>query len=205
MSRILRIDASARTEGSYSRRLADHFLARRLDRHPQDEVTVRDLARQPVPHLTQATIDGFFTPAEQMGSELKRAIALSDELIAELMAADLLLISTPMYNFSLPSTLKAWLDHIVRMGRTFHYSPEQGFSGLVQGKQAVIATATGAVFTDAALQPMDFMTPYLKGVLGFIGFEQVAVIAVEGTTVDEAALRRSQTAATAQIELMAAG
>lgn len=200
MTRILRIDASSRTDDSHSRQLASRFLDRWLQTHPDDEVVVRDLVRYPVPHIADTTIAGFYTPAAQFSDDLKQATALSDELITELKAADLVLISTPMYNFALPSALKAWIDHVVRIGHTFSFSPESGFAGLLAGKRAVIATASGAAFSNEAMQPMDFLTPYLRTLLGFLGFQKVDVIAVEGTTIDETAHARSQAAAQAQIE-----
>lgn len=200
MTRILRIDASSRTDDSHSRQLASRFLDRWLQTHPDDELVVRDLVRYPVPHIADTTIAGFYTPAEQLSDDLKKATALSDELITELKAADLVLISTPMYNFALPSSLKAWIDHVVRIGHTFSFSPENGFAGLLADKRAVIVTASGAAFSNEAMQPMDFLTPYLKTLLGFLGFQKVDVIIVEGTTIDEVAFTRSQADAQAQIE-----
>lgn len=200
MTRILRVDASSRTDDSHSRRLADRFLDHWLQSHPDDELVVRDLVRYPVPHIAQATIAGFYTPAEQLSDDLKQAIALSDELITELKAADLLLISSPMYNFTLPSALKAWIDQVVRIGHTFSFSPESGFAGLLTGKRAVLVTATGSAFSNEAMRPLDFLTPYLKTLFGFLGFQAVDVITLEGTTIDEAAFTRSQAAAQAQIK-----
>jgi FMN-dependent NADH-azoreductase len=199
MTRILRIDASSRTEDSHSRQFADRFLESWLQAHPDDEVVVRDIVRRPVPHISAATIAGFYTPPEAFTDETRASTALSDNLIAELRAADLLLISTPMYNFSVPSSLKAWIDHVVRIGHTFSFSPESGFAGLLNGKRAVIVTASGAAFSGEAMRPMDFLGPYLKTLLGFLGFHSVEVISVEGTTIDPAALERSQAAAQAQI------
>ncbi len=199
MTRILRIDASSRTEDSHSRQFADHFMERWLHSHPDNMVVVRDLVLSPIQHITAATIAGFYTPPEQFSAEMKSSTAVSDELIAELKNADFLLISTPMYNFSLPSALKAWIDQIVRIGHTFSFSPEAGFSGLLQGKRAIIITASGAAFSNEGMRPLDFLTPYLKTLLGFLGFEAVEVIALEGTTIDPAAFERSQAAAQVQI------
>lgn len=204
MTRILRIDASSRLDSSYSRQLADQFVDRRLLHHPDDEVVVRDLVRYPVPHIAQQTIAAFYTPPEALNDELKKAAALSDELIAELKAADLVLISAPMYNFTLPSSLKAWIDHIVRIGHTFSFSPEQGFAGLLQGKRAVIFTATGAAYGDEAMRAMDFLTPYLKTLLSFLGFQSIDVVTLEGTTTDEHALQTSNAIAQKHIEQLAA-
>jgi FMN-dependent NADH-azoreductase len=203
MTRILRIDASSRAEDSHSRQFADRFLESWFQIHPNDELVVRDLARHPVPHIAAATIAGFYTPPEAFTDEARLSTALSDELIAELRAADLLLISTPMYNFSLPSALKAWIDQVVRIGHTFSFSPESGFTGLLSGKRAIIVTASGAAFSSEAMRPMNFLAPYLKTLLGFLGFREVEVISLEGTTIDAAALERSQAAAQAQIARLA--
>lgn len=199
MTRILRIDASSRTDESHSRKYADLFQESWSRTHPDDELVVRDLVHSPLPHISNATIAAFYTPPEQYSAEMKSATALSDDLIAELRNADLLLISTPMYNFSLPSALKAWIDQIVRISHTFSYSPENGFSGLLPGKRAVVVAAYGASFSSEAMRPMDFLTPYIKALLGFLGFESVEVIALEGTSIDPAAFERNQAAAQAQI------
>lgn len=192
MTRLLRIDASARTTDSISRRYADLFVERWLQTHPNDKLVVRDLAHTPIPHISAMTISAYYTPPEQMNAEMKSATRLSDELIAELRAADLLLISTAMYNFTLPSALKAWVDQIVRIGHTFNYTPGQGFTGLLQGKHAIIVSASGADFSGEAMRFMDFLTPYLKALFGFLGFQSVETIALEGTSIDPIAFERSQ-------------
>ena len=114
-------------------------------------LVVRDLVHSPLPHISNATIAGFYTPPELCSAEMKSATALSDDRIAEVRDADLLLISTPMYNFSLPSALKAWVDQIVRIGHTFSYSPENGFSGLLPGKRAIVVAAYGVSFSSEAM------------------------------------------------------
>lgn len=199
MTRLLRIDASSRTTDSISRHYADLFIENWLQAHPNDKLVVRDLVHTPIPHISAMTISAYYTPPDQMNAEMKSATRLSDELIAELRAADLLLISTAMYNFTLPSALKAWVDQIVRIGHTFSYVPEQGFAGLLQGKRAVIVSASGADFSGEAMRPMDFLTPYLKSLLGFLGFQSVETIALEGTSLDPSAFERSKAAAQDQI------
>ena len=199
MSHILRIDASSRTEDSHSRRFADQFQESWFQNNPEDTLVVRDLIREPVPHISAATITGFYTPPESFTDEMRASTALSDELIAELRAADLVLISSPMYNFSLPSALKAWIDHVIRIGHTFSFSPESGFTGLLNGKRAIIITASGAAFSNEVMKSMDFLTPYLKSVLGFLGFNGIEAISLEGTSIDAAAFEKSQAAAKAQI------
>ncbi len=200
MARLLRIDASARLHGSHSREIADYFQTRWLQQHPDDEVVARNLLRDPVPHIEDATISGFYTPASEHDAGLKTATALSDQLIEELMSSDLLLISTPMYNFSLPSVLKAWVDQIVRIGYTFNFDPDTGFTGLVQGKRAVVVTATGAVFSNPAMSAFNYLDPYLRTLLGFLGITDSHFVSVEGTTTDEAAMENSKRAAREAID-----
>ncbi len=199
MTRVLRIDASARTQGSHTRNMVDFFQAKWLERFPGDEFVMRDLAADPVPHVTDTTIAGFFADQDRLDPALAAATALSDVLIDELMSADVLLIGAPMYNFSVPSVLKAYIDQIVRIGRTFGFDPEKGLYGMVEGKRAYVVTATGAVFSGGALDALDFLAPYLRTLLGFLGITDVAFIALEGTTTDEAALARSRQAARERI------
>jgi FMN-dependent NADH-azoreductase len=195
MPTLLRVDASSRPQGSHSRDLADFFVQQWTQANPQGEIIVRDLVREPIPHISEITIAGFYTPHAERDETLAGAIELSDRLIGEITAADVLLIDTPMYNFSIPSALKAWIDQVVRMGETFAFSPEDGFTGLVTGKQAFVVTATGAEFSNEALRPMDFMTPYLTALLGFLGLTEVQLLCVEGTTTDPEVFERSKLAA----------
>lgn len=202
MSKLLRLDASSRASGSHSREMADFFQQAWFKAHPGDEIVVRDLAAHPLPHIAEQTIAGFFIPGEQHDDTLKASTALSDELIKELLAADVLIISTPMYNFSLPSALKAYIDQVVRINHTFAIDPEKGYQGLVTGKRAYIFTAYGAVFSNEAMAAYDFCTPYLKFLLGFLGITASEFFPVEGTNRDEAALASSKQAAKERIEAM---
>ncbi len=185
MTTLLRIDASARTSGSHSRTLANLLEAEWLKAHPGGKVVNRDLVDPVIPQIEDKTIQGYYTPADQMTDELKNATALSDQLIAEVMAADSLLIATPMYNFSLPASLKAWIDQIVRIGVTFGYDAEKGLHGLLENKTAYLVTVAGAQFAGTEIAAMDHLVPYLKTVLGFIDFNKIEVVSMEGTTLDE--------------------
>jgi FMN-dependent NADH-azoreductase len=182
MKNLLRIDASARQEGSVSREVADAFEAKWLSDNKGATVTVRDVALESVEHIRGVTIQGFYTPKEQFTPELEAATALSDSLIRELQEADTLLISTPIYNFSVPSSLKAWIDQVTRIGVTFGYDPAKGLFGLVNGKKAVVIAAMGLPYKDTPLADMDYLRPYLKGWLNFIGITDVEIIAVESTS-----------------------
>lgn len=200
---LLRIDASARTEASHSRALADHFQVRWQAVRPGDQWRVRDLAREPLPHIDECTIRGFYTPEEQLDAQLRAATAMSDRLIEELQAADGLLLSAPMYNFSVPSALKAYIDQIVRAGHTFGYDPERGFYGLLRTPVAYIVSAAGAVYADG-LEAYDLLTGYLRLLLKFLGIEQLHFVSVQGTTTHPDGLEQSMQAARAQIEQLVA-
>lgn len=195
---LLRIDASARQQGSTSRQLADDFERAWRQRHPLGIVRRRDLAVQAPAHITAHTIEGFYAPAEAMTPTLREATALSDELIAELKSAHTLLIAAPIYNFSIPSALKAWIDQIVRIGHTFGFDGQQ-FTGLVTGPRAVLALAYGAGGYQGPLSAMDHLKPYLTQLLGFLGIQHIDVLSAEGTTTDPGAARTAVADARAQI------
>jgi FMN-dependent NADH-azoreductase len=196
MTTLLRIDSSSRHQGSHSRDLGGAFEREWLGRYPDTQILRRDLASQPIPHIADMTIAGFYTPSEQFTEDLRQATALSDQLIAELMAADVLLITTPMYNFSIPSALKAWIDHVVRIGRTFSYDG-QSFTGLVTDKPAYVICAYGAsgYLNDGPLSAYNLMQSYLQLLLGFLGFTSVSFIGAEATTAEEATVMSNLTLA----------
>ena len=201
MPTLLRIDASSRTLGSLSRDLGDHVERAWLGRHGGGRIVRRDLAEAPLPHIATETIAGFYTDPADMTDALREATALSDRLIDELAGADAVLVTTPMYNFSVPSALKAWVDQVVRIGRTFSYDGES-FAGLVTGKPAYLACAFGAAgYGDGEpLASADFVRPYLEFSLGFLGFEHVRSFAVEATTSDELTLARNAESGKADVE-----
>ena len=143
MATLLRIDASARKSESISRALADQVHAQWAKANPNGRIITRDLAKLSLPHITETTIRGFY--ASEMNTELKSATRLSDELIDELLAADEILLSTPMYNFSVPSSLKAYIDQIVRINRTFAVADGQ-LQGLVPDKRVYLVLAEGAAY-----------------------------------------------------------
>ena len=178
---LLRIDASARTEGSVSRTLADR-VAEKLS--PGTRI-LRDLG-EGLPQIDADWIGANFTPAEERTPEQASKLALSDTLLRELIAADTLLISVPIYNFGVPASLKAWIDLVARAGVTFHYTAE-GPKGLLENKRAILVLASGGTEVDG---PIDFATPYLRHVLGFIGITDVQVVRSDRQMVDADASRR---------------
>ena len=199
MANLLRIDASARREASVSREVADAFEAEWRSGNPGGGVDVRDLATTPVEHIREETIRGFYTPREQFTPDLEDATALSDELIRELTKADTLLISTPIYNFTVPSSLKAWIDQVTRIGVTFGFDAERGLYGLVEGKSAVIVAALGLSYADTPLQQKDYLRTYLTMWLNFLGVTAVDIITVEGTSVGDDVLAQNKAAALERI------
>jgi FMN-dependent NADH-azoreductase len=194
MNHLLRIDASSRHEASHSRALGDAFESAWRQRNANHPVIRRDLAALPIGHISEITITGFYTPDQALDDKLREATALSDTLIGELNGAETILIATPMYNFSIPSALKAWIDQIVRINKTFSYDGT-GFTGLVKAKRVVVVSAFGAAGYDDALASADFVTPYLKFLFNFLGVADVAVVTAEATTADAATIARSIDAA----------
>ena len=181
--RVLRVDASARTEGSISRQLADVMLGELEERMPGLMVAERDLAPG-LPFVDAAWVNANMTDPDVRTAGQCQTLAKSDELVAELMAADLLVIATPIYNFGVPASLKAWIDQVARARLTFHYT-EYGPKGLLTGKKAYILVATGGTEVGSTI---DFATPWLKFVLGFLGITDVEVIAADrGMTRGDAA------------------
>ncbi len=188
MTYLLRIDASPRHNQSFSRRLANGLEAQILNRHGLSEVKRRDLSDDPLPHITQDTITGFYTPENERSRDLEEATALSDALISELKGASALLLSVPMYNFSAPSSVKAWVDQIVRINQTFSFDGET-FGGLVEVPTAYLAISYGAAgySEGGAMRSMNFLEPYLHSLLSFVGIQTIHAFEVEGTTADEEA------------------
>ncbi len=168
---ILRVDASARFQASYSRKLSDTVIAQ----FPNAKIIRRDLAAEAIPQITEDWVDANFTPASDRNSEQQAILRQSDKLVEELEWADLLIISVPIYNFGVPASLKAWVDQVARAGRTFRYTAE-GPEGLLKDKKAILLVASGGTEVDSAI---DFATPYLRHVLGFLGITDVEVISAD--------------------------
>ena len=195
MSNILLIQSSIFGEQSRSLGLAREFLNRH---YPGQEVADRVLTPASMPHLDGETAVAFKTPEAQRTERQKQLVTLSDTLIAELERADTIVLAAPMYNFSISSTLKAWIDHVARAGRTFRYTA-QGPEGLLKGKKVVVLTARGGHYSgQSPSRAFDFQEPYLRAGLGFLGMSDVTFVYLEGLNIspDEAAkgLERARTA-----------
>ena len=191
MAHILHLDSSPRGERSYSRRLSDKFITAWKTAHPEDTLTYRDLGHNPVPHVDEPWIAAAFSPPEARTPELNEAIKLSDELVDEFLAADRYVCGVPMYNFSVPSTFKAYIDQIVRVNRTFAVN-EQGYQGLVQGKKMLIFTASGGSYrqgTPAA--GYDFQEPFLRAIFGLVGITDITFMRADNLSAGDDAVEQS--------------
>lgn len=177
MTNVLILDSAATGDASVSRRLTRELADTLQRRDPSARIVRRDIGSAPVPHLTEATV-----PAIRAGLadslEAERALELSNELIAELKEADVLVVGAPMYNFGMPSTLKAWFDHVLRAGITFRYS-ETGPEGLVKGKKAIVVETRAGLYSEGPAAAMDSQEPHLRTLLGFMGIDDVTFVRAE--------------------------
>jgi FMN-dependent NADH-azoreductase len=195
---ILQINSSARTAGSHSTRLAQDVVQRLQAAHPEAALTLRDLGKTPHPALDEATLQALFTPADQRSAAQTARVAQDEALIAEVQAADVLVLGVPMYNFGVPAALKNWIDAIARAGVTFKYT-DQGPVGLLAGKKVYVTLARGGLYRDT---PADTQVPYLKTVLGFLGMTDLQFVYAEGLAMGSEAEQKALASAEAQIEAM---
>jgi len=182
MKKILHIISSPMGEKSYSIKLGNAIVDKIKSTYPGSTVKENDLVKNQFPHLDEAQITSFFTPPQHRTQENVEAIRNSDKAIGEIMDADILVIGAPFYNFSIHSTLKAWIDHISRVGVTFRFT-ETGYEGLVHGKKIYIALASGGIYSEGPMQAYDYCATYLKAIFGFLGMTDVTVFRVEGTAI----------------------
>lgn len=193
--KILQINGSARSEAGNSTRIARDIVARLRAENPQAEVVERDLARAPAPVIDETALGALFTPAEQRTPEQAARVAASDALIAEVQAADVIVLGVPMYNFGISTQLKNWIDAIARVGVTFRYT-ENGPEGLLGGKKVFVAFARGGRYRGT---PADTQTPYLQTLFGFLGITDVRFIYAEGLNMGEEAVKQGFAEAEADI------
>ncbi len=193
---ILQINSSARSEGAHSTRLANTIVERLRAEHPEATLVVRDLARDPHPVLDEAALQALFTPPAERSAEQAARVALDDALIAEIQAADAVVIGAPMYNFGVSAQLKNWIDAIARAKVTFRYT-ENGPEGLLKGKRVYVALTRGGRYRDSAA---DSQVPYLRSVLGFLGMTDVRFVYAEGLAMGAEAEQQAFAEAQADIE-----
>jgi FMN-dependent NADH-azoreductase len=197
---VLHIDSSPLGERSVSRRLTAKVLDALRAKNGNINVVTRDIGANPLPHLSGAVIAAFFTPAGQRDPSIADVIRLSDEAVDELLDADVIVIGAPMYNLGIPSSLKAWIDHVVRVGRTFRYGATGRPESLIPpGKKVIVASSRGGVYTDGPQKPFDFQESYLGAVFGFLGLTDISFIRAEGVSMGPEAARNAMQSAENQL------
>ncbi|MFT4154046.1 FMN-dependent NADH-azoreductase [Parafilimonas sp.] len=182
--KVLHIITSPQGEVSISRKLGKEIVEKIQAKYPDSIVKERDLAKEAFPHLDGLQIGSWFTPAENHTPEQAKAIKISEEAIAEMKEADIYVFCAPFYNFAIPSTLKAYLDHIVRPGITFRYREDGTVEGFLKNKRAYIAIASSGVYSEGDFQSFDFVSPYLKFLLGLLGITDITIFRVEGQRIE---------------------
>ena len=177
MTKLLIVETSPRGEQSVSRQMTQRFLRAWRTANPGAYIVHRDLVDSGLSFVTAPWLQAYFTPPAAQSQAMKEELRLSDELVAELLMADHIVISTPVYNYNIPASLKAWVDHIVRKGATLSFDGQ----GLVKGKKATVLLASGGVYTEGSpIRNRDIATQYLRLILGVIGIEDVTVVAGGG-------------------------
>ena len=200
MTHILHVDASvASAEESHSRRLSAAFVDALRAKHPDATVTRRDVDAERLEHITDAFRTSWMAEVDRRTPEQKEIVGRSEALIDELRAADVIVIGSPMYNFTLPSTLKAWVDHVAVAGQTFRYT-ENGPQGLLAGKKAYLALSSGGVYTEGPASGMDHLGTYLNGLLGFLGMTDIETVRAEGVAMGPEKDAEAMKAAMARID-----
>ncbi len=192
MKKVLHIISSPRGASSFSVKLGNAIVEKIREAYPGSTVKETNVVTKHFPHLEQSLLTAFFTSPGDRSPEQEAAVKLSDEAIKDIFEADIVVIGAPLYNFGIHSSLKAWIDHIIRAGITFRYD-EYGVYGLVKDKKVYIAMSGGGIYSEGPLVSYDFVVPYLEKTLGFIGLTDVTVFRVEGTNtpgMDQAALEK---------------
>jgi FMN-dependent NADH-azoreductase len=180
MSTLLHIDSSARGERSVSRQLTHDFATAWKQVHPGGKVIYRDLGHNHVPLVSETFIAAAYTPPDALSPELRGALATSNELIGELETANEYVFGVPMYNFSVPAAFKAYIDQIVRVGRTFAVD-ESGYKGLIHGKKVTVITSSGGVYrAGSPAAPYNLQQPWIRSILGFIGITDIEFVVADG-------------------------
>lgn len=210
MANVLHLDASPRGARSHSRRMTRAFVEQWKQANPGDFVTYRDVGRNPVPHVTEAWIAAAFTPAAQRTLEMRAALRISDELVDEFLAADVYVMGVPMYNWTVSSGFKAYIDNIVRINRTWAYvpqeNPEYPYKPLVHGKKMFVISARGdgGFASGGRNEKRDFLTPYLKEAFSMLGVTDITFVNVENDEYGGQKLADSIASAQAQVAQLVA-
>jgi FMN-dependent NADH-azoreductase len=200
---ILLVTSSPRGAASHSTRIATELAEKLHAADPSARLVVRDLVTNPLPHIEPDYATGIYTPAEARTARQAEVVGVSDAVLDELFAADTVILATGFINFNISSTLKSWVDHIARSGRSFSYG-ENGPKGLVTGKKVYIVLASGGIYSEGAAVQMDHAVPYLKSVLGFMGMTDVEVIRIEGVGMGADATEAALAKASRRVDEIAA-
>jgi len=182
MKRILHLISSLQGKQSYSIKLGQTIVEKIQEKYPGSTLEEVNLVDIEIPHLNPSVLRTFFIPEDQLTEEEKESIRFSDKVVQQLLAADIIVIGAPLYNFTIHTALKAWIDHITRAGITFGYG-ENGPIGMVTGKKVYVAMSSGGVYSEGPGKVNDFVAPYLKGFLGFLGMTDLTVFRAEGLKV----------------------
>lgn len=184
MKRILHLISSLQGKESQSIKLGHAIVEKIQEKYPVNTVEELNLVDIEIPHLNPTTLRSLFIPGDQLTAAEKESIRFSDDAIKQLLGSDIIVIGAPLYNFTISSSLKAWIDHITRPGMTFGYG-ESGPVGLIRGKKVYVAMTSGGVFSEGPGKENDFVAPYLKAFLGFLGMTDLTVFRAEGLKVLE--------------------
>ncbi|TNE57668.1 MAG: FMN-dependent NADH-azoreductase [Alphaproteobacteria bacterium] len=201
MTHILALESSINGEASVSSGLARQLVDRLVESSPKAEVTRRNLVENELPHMGTDFMHGIFAEPEARTDSQRQLVALTERLISEIEDADTLVIAAPMYNFAIPSTLKAWFDHIALAGKTFRYTAE-GPVGFLKGKKVYLVVSRGGDYSDPDMAAIDFQLPYLKHMLGFLGMTDVSVVTADGQDMSAERAKSGRAAAEAQIDAL---
>jgi FMN-dependent NADH-azoreductase len=204
--KLLHIDSSVLGANSASRKLSASVVNAWQQRHPDVSVVYRDVTAAPLAHFSAATLGARMNPDTQLSDEQRRDVEAGNRALEEFLAADLIVIGTPMYNFSVPSQLKAWIDRILVAGKTFQYSAK-GIEGLAKGKKVIVVSARGGFYSaESPMASFDFQEAYLRKVFGFIGISEIEFVRAEGLNISPEQRGKSMKAAQTVIkeELLAA-
>jgi FMN-dependent NADH-azoreductase len=180
MKHILHLKSSLQGAASYSIKLGKTIVEEIQHKYPGSTVEELNLVEMDIPHLSPDNLRTYFTPAEQLAEADIKSNSLSDELVRQLFAADIIVIGAPLINFTIHTALKAWIDHVTRPKITFGYSEDGLPVGLVTGKKIYVAMSSGGVYSEGPWKANDFVAPYLKAFLGFLGMTDVTVFRAEG-------------------------
>ncbi|MBI6550798.1 FMN-dependent NADH-azoreductase [Xenorhabdus lircayensis] len=191
MGKVLILKSSILDKYSNSNKMVDYFIEKWLNENSENNITIRDLAKSPVPTLDNELLDAICKNDVELTERQKKALDLSNSLILELKEHDLIVIAAPMYNFHIPTQLKNYFDFVIRAGITFCYT-ELGSQGLIEGKKAIILTTRGGIYKDT---PSDLLTPYMNLILNFIGIKEIEFIFSEGLALGNESVIQSQNSA----------